>query len=97
MTTKSPRPRIFERIENPMLILAGLAICLYLGNLIGIWAKMNLESVYFWAALSIDIVFVLDLVIKISIQRGEYLRSPWFLIDLISTLPIVGCADNPSS
>ena len=89
MTTKSPRPRIFERIENPMLILAGLAICLYLGNLIGIWAKMNLESVYFWAALSIDIVFVLDLVIKISIQRGEYLRSPWFLIDLISTLPIV--------
>lgn len=89
MTTKYPRPRILDRIESPMLILAGLAICLYLGNLMGIWARMNLESVYFWAALSIDIVFVLDLVLKVSIQRGEYLRSPWFLIDLISTLPIV--------
>ena len=89
MTTKYPRPRILDRIENPMLILAGLAICLYLGNLMGIWTRMNLESVYFWAALSIDIVFVLDLVLKVSIQRGEYLRSPWFLIDLISTLPIV--------
>ena len=40
----------------------------------GIWAQMNLESVYFWAALSIDVVFVLGLVLKVSIQRGEYLR-----------------------
>ena len=76
MTTKYPRPRILDRIESPMLILAGLAICLYLGNLMRIWARMNLESIYFWAALSIDIVFVLDLVLKVSIQRGEYLRSP---------------------
>ncbi len=44
---------------------------------------MNLESAYFWAALSID------LVLKVSIQRREYLRSSWFLIDLISTLAIV--------
>ena len=38
---------------------------------------MNLESAYFWAALSIGIVFVLDLVLKVSIQQREYLRSPF--------------------
>ena len=38
----------------------------------------------------IDAIFVIDLVLKAATLRSPYLRGPWFLIDLLSSLPILG-------
>ncbi len=42
-----------------------------------------------WINFLIDFVFLADLISKVVILRGKYIKSPWFLIDLISTLPII--------
>ena len=89
MTKELLRLISHERTEKLMLVMAGLATFIYVGQLVGVWARLNLETVYFWVGLSIDVVFVFDLLLKVSIRRTEYLRSPWFLIDFISTLPIL--------
>ena len=88
---KTTRPvNLFQKLEVPMLGLAGLAISLYLLGLLGLWTQLGLEKVYETVSLIIDVVFVLDLLTKIAVLRKDYLKSPWFLIDFISSLPIFG-------
>ncbi len=78
-----------ERSEGYVLGLAGLAVLSYLAELMGVWSHMGLKKVYEAVALSLDLIFVADLVLKVAVQRGRYLRGPWFVIDLISALPVL--------
>jgi class 3 adenylate cyclase len=79
-----------SRTELPMLLLAMIAIFLYLLDLRGYWANSSYQLTYHYLASFIDLIFVADLMYKIKLQRSIYLRSPWFVIDFISALPILG-------
>ena len=46
------------------------------------------------ASLAIDLLFVFDLVLKLRTFGRAYLQTPWFLIDLLSCLPILDVLAN---
>lgn len=80
--------RRLELFSIPVLVLAGVAIILYILELFRlIPASMRVPML--WINFLIDFVFLADLISKVVILRGKYIKSPWFLIDLISTLPII--------
>lgn len=88
----SPRARLarlIERSEGPMLGLAGAAVALYLLGLTGLWSRLGVSAAVDILALAIDLAFVLDLLLKLFCWRQNYLRTPWFVVDLISALPIL--------
>ena len=81
-----------ERSDRPLLGLAVVSIMLYL---------LDLRGLPVWAAVLVDILnlvtdalFVADLVLKLMAQGKSYLDSPWFLIDLLSCLPVVDTIAN---
>jgi len=78
-----------ERAEGPMLLAAGVAVAIYLLELWGVWQSMGLQMPYLALAIFIDLLFVADLVAKVVALRGAYLRTPWALIDLLCTLPVL--------
>lgn len=80
---------LIERSEQPMLWLAATAVIIYLMELKGFWVSFDIEQSYLYVALAIDLMFLIDLVVKVALFRGSYVKSPWFLIDLFSTLPIL--------
>ena len=86
--TKSKGERLLERSNNPILILAALAIVLYILELFRVVPK-SLMTPFLWINFLIDFIFLLDLSAKVLILGRGYLRSPWFLIDFVSTMPIV--------
>lgn len=45
----------------------------------------------------VDVVLILDLVIKLFVQRRRYLSSPWFVIDALSCLPALNLLPGASS
>lgn len=77
------------RAEKPSVWIALLSIGLYLGELRGLWTAWGLEPAYRVVSLAIDLLFAADLLVKVWALGKPYLRSPWFFIDLISTLPLV--------
>lgn len=77
-----------ERSNQPILVLAALAVVLYLLELFWVVPR-SLMTPLLWVNFLIDFIFLLDLGAKSIILGRAYLRSPWFLIDFISTLPIV--------
>jgi class 3 adenylate cyclase len=74
-------------LDRPLIALAGFAVLLYLGELFRVFPP-SLRPALIWANFLVDSVFVVDLITKCVVLGRSYLRSPWFLIDLISTLPI---------
>ncbi len=86
MTRADLEPWI-ERSERPMLVLAAAAVAIYLVDLLGWWRATGLQGGYL--AFAIDACFVADLALKLGVMRGRYLRSPWFLVDLVCTVPIL--------
>ena len=86
----TPLERLIEASERPVLWLAMVAVALYLAELHGLWLRLDVEGPYHAVALMIDVVFLIDLLLKSVVQRGKYWRTPWFLIDFFSTLPILG-------
>lgn len=80
---------LIERLDLPLLALAGLSIVIYLAELKGLGPGTEGIRLLFIVTLCIDLIFVLDLALKCLVLRGSYARSPWFLIDLLSTLPIL--------
>lgn len=72
-----------------MLVAAAVAVGIYMADLAGVWEAWELVGPYSALALFIDVLFVVDLLAKAAVQRGTYLRSPWFLIDALCTLPIL--------
>jgi class 3 adenylate cyclase len=80
--------RRITALDKPLIALAGVAVLIYLCELFRLFPHGS-RPVLVWANFLIDTVFLCDLVAKIIILGRSYLRSPWFLIDLISTLPVV--------
>ena len=72
-----------------MLVLAIVAVTLYLSELIGVWTANGLEGVYAILAMSIDIVFFFDFILKACLLRGPYFKSAWSFVDFISALPVL--------
>jgi len=88
---KSKAENMLERTNKPILVLAILAIILYILELFRVVPR-SLMLPFLWLNFLIDFIFLIDLIAKCSILGRSYLRSPWFFIDFISTLPIISSA-----
>lgn len=82
-----------DRSERPMLALAGVAVAGYLFDLGGGFAALGASGLWHAVGLGIDLLFLADLVAKAAILRGRYLTSPWFLVDLVCTAPVLAGLD----
>lgn len=82
--------RLIEASDGPMLVATVFAVAAYLAQLAGLWPMLGLDSAYRGFSLVVDLVFLADLLLKVTILRGPYLRSPWFLVDLVAALPVLG-------
>jgi len=76
------------RFELPLLALSAVSIGLYISWLYGFWGYEE-HGAYFFLAATIDFIFVVDLLAKLFVRRMKYVRTPWFLVDFISTIPAV--------
>jgi class 3 adenylate cyclase len=83
---------LIEAMDRPLLVLAVLTMILYLIDLRGLmgWGR----SAYVVLTLLIDFVFLFDLTLKLLAFGGQYVRSPWFLIDFLSCLPVLDVLAN---
>ncbi|MCP4125326.1 MAG: hypothetical protein GY751_26635 [Bacteroidetes bacterium] len=68
--------------------MAALAVALYILELFRVIPSSWMPA-FLWINFLIDFIFLIDLVAKCIILGRSYLKSPWFLIDVISTLPII--------
>ncbi len=84
--------RLIEWLERPLLGLALLSVLLYLLTLDGFVSPKNAAIAGLSAA--IDAAMLADLLYKLRVMGVHYLRSPWFVIDLLSCLPILGLLGN---
>ncbi len=72
-----------DRVEWALLVVAGLGVLLYGADLLDLARGPAVEAV----ARGIDVVFAVDLAVRVSRREGRYLQGPWFLIDVLSALP----------
>ena len=82
---------LLEKTNKPILVLAIVAIVLYALELFRVVPKPFLYS-FLWLNLIIDCIFLLDLLFKCFVLGRSYLKSPWFFIDFLSTIPIISSA-----
>jgi class 3 adenylate cyclase len=85
---RSKAKRVLERSNKPILFLAGLAVVLYILELFRV-IPQEWMGPFLWMNFIIDFIFLIDLGAKSLILGRAYLKSPWFFIDFISTLPII--------
>ena len=78
-----------KKIEILLIVLALIAITLYLLNLIRIFSKLGLTSEYQILSLALDSIFLIDFIFKLFIYRSKYFKGPWWFIDFIAALPII--------
>lgn len=76
---------LIEAIDLPLVILAFLGQALYLTYLSG--AIEPIAGPARALVRLIDVAFLLDLCLKLAIFGRVYVGQPWFLIDLMSSLP----------
>lgn len=86
-----------EESDIPMLVLALVGVVLYMLDLLNIWESLGMEHAYLRVSQAIDLAFLLDLLVKLAVLRGPYLKSPWFVVDIISVLPVLGLLISPSN
>ncbi len=91
MLDKTKGEKILERTNTPILVLAAVAVVLYVLELFRVIPKSLLHP-FQWINFTIDLIFLIDLLAKSLVLGRRYLRSPWFFIDLVSTLPIISSA-----
>ena len=72
------------------MLLAFASVVLYPTELQGIWDETDRKVIYTSVVIFIDILFLFDIAVKIFARGKKHLLSPWFLIDLVSTLPASG-------
>ncbi|GAC1466378.1 MAG: hypothetical protein NVSMB9_06840 [Isosphaeraceae bacterium] len=80
-------------MERPLLVLAIVAMVLDLVDRIGTTDVWVSRTITFFTAV-IDFLFLFDLLITLYVYRRSYTESPWFLIDLLSSLPILDTLAN---
>ncbi len=88
-----PRPleKRLQALDRPLVFLALFAVLLYLAQLFRL-VPASLRLPAFWVSFAIDLTFLVDLIAKCAVLGRSYLKSPWFVIDLISTTPVIGSA-----
>ncbi len=84
---------MIEAMDRPLLGLALVSMVLYLLDIRGV-ARGWPETLLTTSTFVIDLVFALDLVLKLIVLGREYTNSPWFLIDLLSSLPLLDTLAN---
>ncbi len=77
------------RAESPLLIVAALGVAIYLADLAGLWLDLGLRSESHALMLTIDVLFVIDLVGRVTLLGRSYRRSPWIVIDFFAAAPII--------
>lgn len=80
---------LIEAADRPLIGLAVVAVALYLADLAGLFADPATWRVYAAISLCFDIVFFADLVVKLVVLRGPYIKSAWFIVDLVAALPLL--------
>jgi adenylate cyclase len=88
---ESPFERLVESADAPLLALALFSALLYLLELRG-WVPSAGPALV--ASILIDLLFFLDLLVKVAVKRGRYLRSAWLMTDILSCLPGIMLAVN---
>jgi class 3 adenylate cyclase len=83
--------RLIEAMDKPLLVLAFVTMVFYLLDLHGL---IGSRSVYLGITLVIDLFFVIDFLLKLWVFRKAYLETPWALIDVLSSLPILDVLAN---
>lgn len=78
---------LIETMDRPLLVLAIVTLVFYLLDLKAFLGPIR--PAYHFFSVIIDIVFVADLALKIYVFGRDYFRTPWFLIDALSCLPII--------
>lgn len=81
--------RWLDRTDLPMLGLAVVAVLGYLLELDGFWREVGAQRAWQVVAFVIDLAFVADLTAKAALLRQRYLLTPWFLVDLVCTVPVL--------
>src|SRR5262249_28589128 len=84
--------RLIEPMDRPLLVLAVVTMGVCLFDLRG-WLGLGSSGLTL-VSLAIDAVFVVDLALKLIAYGTSYVQSPWFLIDLISCLPMLDVLAN---
>jgi class 3 adenylate cyclase len=87
--------KFLDAAERPLLVGAAIAVGLYLGELAGLWASLGVEGPVGVLAAAFDAIFVLDLFLRMLAGRLDYLRTPWFVIDLVCALPALTTLGGP--
>ena len=78
-----------DRLDRPMMVIAALAVGLYVGSLSGLWVELGLQGPAFWVALIFDLLFCADLLLKSGLRGRAYWRTPWAVLDVMCTLPVL--------
>jgi hypothetical protein len=76
--------KAIEAADKPLLILAIVAVVLYLLELRGIVSLTGLARI---VSIGLDMLFISDVLLKLMVRRGRYLRSAWLMTDILSCLP----------
>jgi class 3 adenylate cyclase len=92
MTKKERLEALIEAMDRPLLVLAIVTMMLYLLDLRGLFDQAR--PAYFILMMFIDFVFLFDLVLKLRTLGKDYIHTPWFLIDLLSCLPVLDVLAN---
>ncbi len=88
--------KFLDAAERPLLVAAGLAVGLYLGDLAGAWLALGVSDAVSVVGAVLDAVFVLDLVLRLVSGRLAYVRTPWFVVDLVCALPALTTFGGPT-
>lgn len=80
---------LLERFEGPMMVVAGLAVALYVGDLAGFWLDLGWSRPVWYLALLFDLMFCADLFLKTVFRGWAYWRTPWAVLDVMCTLPVL--------
>jgi class 3 adenylate cyclase len=92
MTRNERLEALIETMDRPLLILAIITMILYLLDLRGFFETA--QPAYSVLMIFIDFVFLFDLALKIRTLGKDYIHTPWFLIDLLSCLPVLDVLAN---
>jgi class 3 adenylate cyclase len=87
---KYPRlARAIDTADRPLLVLAVIAVAIYMLELRAVFVDADARRVLRAATIAMDGIFCADVALKLFVYRGRYLRSPWFLVDVLSCLPAI--------
>jgi class 3 adenylate cyclase len=76
--------RLIESADKPLLALAIVAVILYLLELRGIVSPSGHARI---VSIALDMLFIVDVLLKLIVRRRRYLRSAWLMTDILSCLP----------